>query len=65
MDWAPGYLPVGNFDIYEFILDNGVDEVACRLNDDDADQVQDMIEGADSVEYDTEEKVPIFKNLMG
>lgn len=50
--------------VYQFILDNGVDEVTYQLTDDDADQLQDMMTGADNVQYDVEQKVLIFKNLM-
>ena len=49
--------------VYQFILDNGVDEVTYQLKEDDADQVQDLIEGAESVYYDADDKVLIFKNL--
>ena len=49
--------------VYQFILDNGVDEVTYQLKEDDADQVQDLIEGAQSVYYDVDDKVLIFKNL--
>ncbi len=49
--------------VYQFILDNGVDEVTYQLKENDADQVQDLIEGAGSVHYDADDKVLIFKNL--
>jgi hypothetical protein len=49
--------------VYQFILDNGVDEVTYQLKENDADQVQDLIEGAGSVYYDADDKVLIFKNL--
>ncbi len=40
-----------------------VREVTYQLKEDDADQVQDLIEGAESVYYDVDDKVLIFKNL--
>lgn len=49
--------------VYQFILDNGIDEVTYQLNDDDADQVQDLVSGAKSVYYDADQKVLIFKGL--
>lgn len=49
--------------VYQFILDNGIDEVTYQLNDDAADQVQDLVSGAKSVYYDADQKVLIFKGL--
>lgn len=51
--------------VYQFILDHGVDEVTYQLNESDADQVQDLIEGAKTVQYDADQKVLIFKGLKG
>lgn len=50
---------------FRFILDDGADEVVLELNDDDADQVQDMIEGAETVFYDADRQTFTFSKLMG
>lgn len=50
---------------YRFILDNGADEVVLELTDDDADQVQDMIDGAEAVLYDADRQTFTFSKLMG
>ena len=48
---------------YQFILDDGAEERVWQLSEDDADQIQNLLQGSKDALYDVGRNALIFKDL--
>lgn len=49
--------------LYQFILDSGAEERLWTLGEGDADQIQDLLQASDSVNFDVGRNTLIFKDI--